>query len=90
MELKQGTRVRFTANALGAIAKDGAYGSRMVGGLVYGADELGTIEARLPELERPSDSAEWYAITPDRQPEGELAESGVYVPAHVSMFEVVV
>jgi hypothetical protein len=82
MELRQGTRVRFTATELGGIAKDGAFGNRFVGGATWRAGELGTVEVALPTAL----GDYWYAITPDRQP---VYGVEVYVPAHVSMFELV-
>lgn len=72
-----GARVKITSNALGAISKDGP-ATGFVERTFGKGDEL-TIVLRLPRMGERDD---WYALEPDD-------DATIYVPAHVSMFELV-
>lgn len=71
-EFKQGDRVRFTAEQLGTIRKDGP-GTKFTE-ITVGAGDEGTVELVDALLDG------WIAITPDGHDE-------LYVPAHPSMVE---
>lgn len=73
-EFKQGDRVRFTADQLGTIRKDGSGGTKFTE-VVVQAGDLGTVEiapGTMPDG--------WLAVTPD-------VDESLYVPVHPFMVE---